>query len=106
MDRDDSTDLPSTETSPDGSTSGQRIGPYRLLQKLGDGGMGVVYEAEQEKPIRRKVALKIIKPGMDSKQPRPSTTAIPRSPKVTIVRTTERRQWLSVKRRWRKLSST
>ncbi len=47
---------------------GSRIGPYRLLQQIGEGGMGVVYMAEQEKPIRRKVALKIIKPGMDTGQ--------------------------------------
>ena len=44
------------------------IGPYRLLMQLGEGGMGVVYRAQQLKPIRREVALKIIKPGMDSKQ--------------------------------------
>ncbi len=47
---------------------GTRIGPYRLLQQIGEGGMGVVYMAEQELPVRRKVALKIIKPGMDSAQ--------------------------------------
>ena len=47
---------------------GARIGPYKLLQKIGEGGFGVVYMAEQEKPVRRRVALKIIKPGMDSKQ--------------------------------------
>ena len=45
---------------------GHRIGPYKLLQKIGEGGMGVVYMAEQDEPVRRKVALKIIKPGMDS----------------------------------------
>jgi len=44
------------------------IGPYRLLRKLGEGGMGVVYHAQQSQPIRRDVALKIIKPGMDSRQ--------------------------------------
>ena len=44
-----------------------RIGPYKLLQRLGEGGCGVVYMAEQEKPIRRRVALKIIKLGMDTK---------------------------------------
>src|SRR6185436_2166077 len=43
------------------------IGPYKLLQKLGEGGYGVVYMAEQEEPIRRRVALKIIKLGMDTK---------------------------------------
>src|SRR5262249_60629330 len=48
--------------------AGKRIGPYRLLQKLGEGGMGVVYDAEQERPVRRRVALKVIKPGMDSAQ--------------------------------------
>ena len=43
------------------------IGPYKIREQIGDGGMGVVYVAEQEKPLRRKVALKVIKPGMDSK---------------------------------------
>jgi serine/threonine protein kinase/tetratricopeptide (TPR) repeat protein len=43
------------------------IGPYKLLQKLGEGGCGVVYMAEQEQPIRRRVALKVIKLGMDTK---------------------------------------
>ena len=47
---------------------GARIGPYHILQKLSEGGMGEVYEAEQEHPIRRRVALKLIKLGMDSKQ--------------------------------------
>ena len=45
----------------------KNIGPYKLLQKLGEGGYGVVYMAEQEQPIRRRVALKIIKLGMDTK---------------------------------------
>jgi serine/threonine protein kinase len=47
---------------------GGHIGHYRLLSVLGEGGMGVVYLAEQQRPIRRQVAIKIIKPGMDSKQ--------------------------------------
>jgi serine/threonine protein kinase len=47
---------------------GTRIGPYKLLQLIGEGGMGAVYMAEQEEPVRRKVALKIIKLGMDTKQ--------------------------------------
>ncbi len=50
------------------ATSGSRIGPYRLVRVLGEGGMGIVYLADQEHPIRRQVALKIIKPGMDTKQ--------------------------------------
>src|SRR5262245_541525 len=48
--------------------AGSKIGPYKLLQKIGEGGMGVVWMAEQEQPVRRRVALKIIKPGMDSQQ--------------------------------------
>ncbi len=51
-----------------GEPLGSRIGPYKLLQKLGEGGMGTVYMAEQERPVRRRVALKIIKAGMDSAQ--------------------------------------
>jgi serine/threonine protein kinase len=47
---------------------GTRIGPYKLLQQVGEGGMGAVWMAEQEQPVRRQVALKIIKPGLDSAQ--------------------------------------
>ena len=46
--------------------AGQEIGRYKLLQKIGEGGFGVVYMAEQHRPVRRKVALKVIKPGMDT----------------------------------------
>ena len=46
---------------------GARIGAYKLLEPIGEGGMGVVYMAEQDQPVRRKVALKIIKPGMDTR---------------------------------------
>jgi WD40 repeat protein/serine/threonine protein kinase len=47
---------------------GTLIGPYKLLEQIGEGGMGTVFMAEQTAPVRRKVALKIIKPGMDSAQ--------------------------------------
>src|SRR5262249_10803700 len=47
---------------------GNSIGPYKLVEKIGEGGFGVVFLAEQEQPVRRKVALKIIKPGMDTRQ--------------------------------------
>jgi serine/threonine protein kinase/Flp pilus assembly protein TadD len=47
---------------------GTVIGPYKLMEQIGEGGMGLVFVAEQLQPVRRKVALKIIKPGMDSKQ--------------------------------------
>jgi len=47
---------------------GTQIGPYKLLQQIGEGGMGVVYMAEQKEPVERRVALKIIKPGMDTQQ--------------------------------------
>src|SRR5215831_12425141 len=57
-----------TSNSPVREGPGSKIGPYKLLQQIGEGGMGIVYMAEQEQPVRRKVALKIIKPGMDSQQ--------------------------------------
>jgi tetratricopeptide (TPR) repeat protein len=47
---------------------GAVIGPYRLLEQIGEGGFGVVFLAEQKEPIRRKVALKVLRPGMDTKQ--------------------------------------
>ena len=47
---------------------GELIGPYKLLEKLGEGGFGVVYLAEQQQPVRRRVAIKVLKAGMDSKQ--------------------------------------
>jgi serine/threonine protein kinase/Flp pilus assembly protein TadD len=48
--------------------AGTVIGPYKLLEQIGEGGFGIVFMAEQQEPIRRKVALKVLKPGMDSKQ--------------------------------------
>ena len=76
--RDAGADIPSDPTGqrsadrpsfgPPSEVADTSIGAYKLLQKIGEGGMGVVYMAEQEKPVRRKVALKIIKPGMDTDQ--------------------------------------
>src|SRR5215471_9403994 len=50
-----------------GEKPGDEIDRYRLLQQIGEGGCGIVFMAEQETPVRRRVALKIIKPGMDTK---------------------------------------
>lgn len=47
---------------------GSQAGPYRLVELIGEGGFGLVYRAEQEQPVRRSVAIKLIKPGMDSRQ--------------------------------------
>src|SRR5215470_11972811 len=47
---------------------GTVIGAYKLLEQIGEGGFGIVYMAEQQQPVRRKVALKILKPGMDTRQ--------------------------------------
>ena len=47
---------------------GTVIGPYKLLEQIGEGGFGLVFLAEQQQPVRRKVALKILKPGMDTRQ--------------------------------------
>jgi serine/threonine protein kinase len=47
---------------------GTVIGPYKLLEQIGEGGFGVVFMAEQQQPLRRKVALKVLKPGMDTRQ--------------------------------------
>lgn len=50
-----------------GEQPGDQVGPYRLLQQIGEGGVGVVFMAEQEAPVRRRVAVKVLKPGMDTK---------------------------------------
>lgn len=57
-----------THIDPDADFGSDYIGAYKLLQPLGEGGMGTVYMAEQEEPVRRRVALKVIKAGMDTKQ--------------------------------------
>src|SRR5262245_59612602 len=67
-------DRPAAEPPPTGlyqpvtEGPGTRIGPYKLLQQIGEGGFGVVYMAEQQESVRRLVALKIIKPGMDTRE--------------------------------------
>ncbi len=53
---------------PSAETPFQSIGPYHITRVLGEGGMGRVYEAEQTHPIRRTVAIKVLKPGMDSSE--------------------------------------
>jgi tetratricopeptide (TPR) repeat protein/serine/threonine protein kinase len=50
------------------ASPGSCIGPYKLLEEIGEGGFGIVFMAEQQQPIRRKVAIKVIKPGMDTRQ--------------------------------------
>jgi serine/threonine-protein kinase len=62
-------DSPATTDAPPqfSELPGMVIGPYKLLQQIGEGGMGVVWMAEQSQPVQRKVALKIIKAGMDSR---------------------------------------
>ncbi len=61
-----SSTTPEQEEAPD-ALVGKRIGRYKLLERIGEGGCGVVYVAEQTEPVRRRVALKVIKPGMDSR---------------------------------------
>jgi hypothetical protein len=58
----------SLEVERGGEMVGQKIGRYKLLERVGEGGCGVVYVAEQTEPVRRRVALKVIKLGMDTKQ--------------------------------------
>src|SRR5947209_330805 len=53
---------------PAGGRPGARIGPYKLIEQIGEGGMGTVWMAQQTEPVRRLVAVKLIKAGMDSRQ--------------------------------------
>ena len=57
-----------TIDTPIAESPGTFIGPYKLLEQIGEGGFGLVFMAEQQQPVRRKVALKILKPGMDTRQ--------------------------------------
>jgi WD40 repeat protein/serine/threonine protein kinase len=59
---------PSLDVEPAGEMAGQKLERYKLLERVGEGGCGVVYVAEQTEPVRRRVALKVIKLGMDTKQ--------------------------------------
>lgn len=61
-------DMPPPAAAPVREGPGSRIGPYRILSQIGEGGFGVVFLAEQERPVARRVALKIIKLGMDTRQ--------------------------------------
>ncbi|MCU1382754.1 MAG: serine/threonine protein kinase with repeat [Acidobacteria bacterium] len=61
-------DSAATQAQPASARTTQSIGPYRLMQPIGEGGMGTVWLAEQTRPVRRQVALKIIKAGMDTAQ--------------------------------------
>ncbi|MBI5693102.1 MAG: serine/threonine protein kinase [Verrucomicrobia bacterium] len=66
-DNDDLLAIPTRPVPPSEESPGERLGHYKLLQKIGEGGCGVVWMAEQEEPVRRRVALKVIKLGMDTK---------------------------------------
>ena len=57
-----------TADEPPTEGPGTVIGPYKLIEKIGEGGFGVVYMTEQTQPVRRKVALKVLKPGMNTRQ--------------------------------------
>jgi WD40 repeat protein/serine/threonine protein kinase len=59
---------PTSDFEPIREREGSRIGPYKLMEQIGEGGFGLVFVAEQQQPVRRKVALKIIKPGMDTRE--------------------------------------
>jgi len=65
---DETMTLPDEDALVRGEQEGDRIGRYTLVERLGEGGFGIVWRAVQEKPVRRELALKIIKPGMDSRE--------------------------------------
>ena len=59
---------PALSQAPVGEKPGEMIGPYKLLEQIGEGGFGIVFSAEQLRPVRRRVALKVIKLGMDTRE--------------------------------------
>jgi len=65
---DENEPVPTASVSDEAGVPGGQVGPYKLLSVLGEGGFAVVYLAEQQGPVKRRVALKVIKPGMDTKQ--------------------------------------
>ena len=65
---------------------GTMLGQYKILQLIGEGGFGQVFMAQQSHPVKRKVALKVVKPGMDSKA-EDSSTAATKSPRLALVST-------------------
>jgi serine/threonine protein kinase/tetratricopeptide (TPR) repeat protein len=64
----DNTSAAMTGCEPIAECPGTMIGPYKLMEQIGEGGFGLVFVAEQIEPVRRKVALKVIKPGMDTRE--------------------------------------
>ena len=64
----DLTPYPGESVGQSTESIGTQIGPFKVLQEIGEGGFGLVYMAEQQRPVQRNVALKIIKPGMDSRE--------------------------------------
>ena len=68
LDRPAWSDPVATIDQPAAESTSAMIGPYKLLEQIGEGGFGVVFMAEQTEPVRRKVALKVLKPGMDTRQ--------------------------------------
>jgi serine/threonine protein kinase len=60
-------DYEAAPDEPPAAAVGDRVGPYRLMEQIGEGGFGLVFVAEQAAPVRRKVALKVLKPGMDTR---------------------------------------
>ena len=64
----ETTGEPGSDSTSIAEKPGEHIGRYKLLEQIGEGGFGVVFMAEQVEPVRRRVALKVIKPGMDSRQ--------------------------------------